>query len=108
MSGFDSCLYMGKFLRLKSQVNNLNVKPKRKGEYFSIALDTIDSLGFMNMSLSTLKKKTLKAGDFEVNEVVIGGCWEFLKKKKIYVFEPFESINDRDKHVSDFKENGYY
>ena len=70
MSGVDSCLFMGTFLRLKSQMNNFIVKPKTKGECFSIAMDTIDSLGFMNMSLSTLIK-TLKAGDFEVNDIVI-------------------------------------
>ena len=83
-SGFDSCLSIEQISRLKPQMNIFIVKPKTKGECFSIALDTIDSLGFMNMFYLHIKKM-LEAGDFEVNEIVIGGCWEFLKKKK-YIF----------------------
>ena len=99
MSGHDSCLFIGTFLRLESQMINFTVKPNTKGQCFSIATTTIDSLGFMEMSLST-KIKTLKDGDFEINEIVTGGCWEFLTNKAIYLFEAIESIKDNDTHVS--------
>ena len=107
MSGYDSCLFIRKFLRLKTQMNNFTVKPKAIGECFSVATNTIDSLGSMKMSLSILIK-ILEDGDFEINENVIGDCWEFLKKKEIYFFEAFDSMKDNDKHVSEFKENNFY
>ena len=61
-------------------MKNFTVKPKAKAECFSVATNTIDSLGSMKMSLSTLIK-ILEDGDFEINENVIGDCWQFLKKK---------------------------
>ena len=103
-------MFLKKLVDKKNDKVKFDIIPKTNEEYISVTYGCIrfmDSYRFLSMSLDVLAKN-LNKDDFKILKKEFPNNWQYLNKTLAYPYEHFNSIDDYQKPVDNFKTEDFF
>ena len=104
-SNYDCHMFFKRLVDLKNDKVEFKIIPKTNEEYIAVkygCIRFIDSYRFSSESLDKLVKN-LDVDDFVILKKEFPDKWQYLNKKIAYPYQYFNSIDDYQKPVDNFK-----